>query len=293
MFNAAPRGAGFDLDAVAHFAAMSDTSNPVLLIQLNLLIKRLKVAGVWDICDDIFVLHDNLADTYLGLKGVKTASSYAGVTYTSTGLLVAKGGYNGIRSGVYVNDVGNYVAGDCHIMVKRETRSGGTQPFHVIAGTKNYDATQPNFLWGFSELIDTGTLEPTSYYMYYGRSAVSPYALPIFDEDLASPVVDQMFVFNQRSNAYTDMKVTVDGLAKPNLIVPANPQTGFNLLSGMPIMIGNWAVSNSSGTAFGGVNLLNYDCKYSAWSVGGSLTDAQTVALTDAVSMFTSQVYGI
>lgn len=82
MFNLAMLAARqqFHPDAMRHFVRMSDISNYTLLHQINTLIIALHNTGVWDKLDDLCVIHNNAADSLLGLKGNVDATMPGAVT---------------------------------------------------------------------------------------------------------------------------------------------------------------------------------------------------------------------
>jgi len=92
MFNAgmAARGSSLDHDTAQHVLEMTDTTNPILIRELDLLIRGLKFDGVWNKLEAICVIHDNAADSLLDLKRL-TNSINNGAPFTA-GVGFAKNG---------------------------------------------------------------------------------------------------------------------------------------------------------------------------------------------------------
>ena len=122
MFNNAAitaLGAALESETVLHLADMSDTTNPVLNVALNNLIRGLKEDAIWNKLEAICVIHDNAADSLLDLKRL-TNSINNGAPFTA-GAGFAK---NGIAGYVSLNNVAvfgstTHANGDFHWMSYR------------------------------------------------------------------------------------------------------------------------------------------------------------------------------
>jgi len=126
MFNNAAitaLGPALEPEMVAHLSDMTDTTNPVLNLALNELIRGLKTDGIWSKIEILSVIHDNAADSLLDLKRLQNATNN-GCPFTA-GSGFAKDG-----AGAYIdmNNAGAYGSmthanGDFHWMMYRSDSS--------------------------------------------------------------------------------------------------------------------------------------------------------------------------
>jgi len=271
---------GTDSDFDAHLGRMTDKSNATLNAEILDLIVGLKEDDIWDKIVDFCILHDNLADSLLGIKGSSDSAEYdlfsGGGTLTHS---VGPGNTAGITTGATDNESlggtgvcintqitrGN--ANDCGVFeVDHAYSSGGSTENVFLAGFAN----------GFRAVKTTAFKGSTNVGGQVNGSAAATVAGLTNGFSLTSQnpadVDDAFFTRNASTSTVTGATNAASG--------------------GNEVYIGadNHGVNDARfGTNAGGP----YSARFSAWGVTENLTLAEAQLLKSRLKTFLSNTYSI
>ena len=252
-----------DPDAATHIARLTST-DPNLERDINNLVLNLKAYGVWDILDDLCVIHKNVADSLLGIKGfadsTKVESGTATITYSSTlGLNCSQ---DGAGNYAYINTnldslVGssNMATDDMSIFAFRTAESNG------VVGANG-------FMGSWNSANDDGTVL---------KGNTSSPIVSFFGGSDASAIVSLVesadsFIGGTRTGA-SAIEIRHDGSTATDTDASTGGAATYDMLVGC---------YNLNGTAF----FPPGDHDFAAWGAGGGLTSQQLSDLRTSIQTY-------
>lgn len=254
----------YDNDVSTHFDRLSDVDD-ALRHDLNVLISTIKSVGAWDKLDDLCVIHKNLADSLLGLKGVQdsvelklgapslTFSTGFGVKATITDV----SNYVCINTGIN-NTTGNFADDDMSgfVFMTSETGAGAADDFF---GAYDNTPTEDSFTLQSDDAAPlTGLHAGTNTASAVDTSVAAGNIGFIGGTRTASNAVEVRF--NGVSN--TDTTASIGGAPAIDLLV------GTYSLNGAPIPFNPG------------------DLEFAAWGAGAGLTSTELSGLRDAIQTY-------
>lgn len=258
------RGVSDSPEFDAHWARVVDKSDPTLEADLKALFTTLIADGVYDLLDDLCVVHTGMADSLLGLKGFQdsalgntpTFNSATGFTTTAApsvgtgswvdtqidGNLTTKFQRDDMTAFCYVQSTSGQNFSGATLMGTRDSVSGGVLINYVDAGFTLAAASAGTLV--------TEQVNGTSNDKFYGVTRFGPAG-------------------NQSILAREGVNTTLAALADAGAYT-------FN-----PIFVGGYN-TNGAIQPIGTIGTQNH----TAWGVGGGLTSAQLSNLDTAISTY-------
>jgi len=151
-------GRKYDPFAAAHFARMSDTSDSWLLNNLETLIIGLQNDAIWDLIDDLCVIHNNDTDSLLGLKGNFDSIKVGTPAFsTATGFTMNKTSDYCIDTNI-VQSVGSQIQNDDMHMWALRTAIDVAETSSIVMGAYDQLDTGNNGLYDLAVIADASAL---------------------------------------------------------------------------------------------------------------------------------------